>query len=69
MKLSTYMEDNRLGDADMADLIGGCSYHSVKKWRSGERIPRGRFMVRIREVTNGQVNANDFVPSVSEEAA
>ena len=64
MKLATYMEWSETGDADMARRIGACSQHSVKKWRLGSRVPRTRIMLRIREVTDGQVTPDDFFPSV-----
>lgn len=38
-----------------------CSLGAVRKWRSGERMPRAKQMRRIAEVTNGEVTANDFV--------
>ena len=61
MKLSSYMEQNGWDDAKMATLIGQCTASAVKKWRSGERFPRMRTIIRIRDITGGEVSANDFV--------
>ena len=69
MKLSSYMDEHGLDNATMASKIGGCSAGAVHKWRYGERIPRSRFIIRIREITDGQVTANDFVPSSANEEA
>lgn len=62
MRLSSYMGERGLSDADMAALICDCSASAVKKWRNGMRIPRPRFLARIRDVTDGEVSFNDFVP-------
>ena len=69
MKLSSFMDQYGLDNAAMARLIGGCSAGAVNKWRYGERMPRNRFIIRISEITHGQVTANDFVPSQDDRAA
>lgn len=61
MTLSEFMAEQGLADAEMAVLIGDCSDHAVKKWRYGERLPRGDQMRRIYAVTDGAVTPNDFV--------
>ncbi len=61
MKLIDWMRDNSADDDAMASLIGGVSGHAVKKWKYGERMPRRNELLRITEVTNGLVTANDFM--------
>lgn len=64
MKLLTYMADRDLDDSALAEKIGNCSEYAVRKWKYGERIPRLAHLIRIAEVTEGAVTANDFVPLV-----
>ena len=63
MKLSDFMRERELTDAAFATLVGGCSEFAVRKWRYGERTPRGEMLARIGQVTDGVVTANDFVPA------
>lgn len=68
MKLSLWMARERLDDELMAARIeaagASCSPHAVAKWRRGERIPRGRNMALLLEVTSGEVTPNDFIESL-----
>lgn len=59
MKLSEFMTEHNLSDAEMATRIG-CSEGAVRKWLSGERLPRQDQLVRINEITAGAVTPNDF---------
>lgn len=47
----------------MADQIGDVSAFAVRKWKYGERTPRGKTLARIGEITGGVVTANDFTPA------
>ncbi len=73
MKLSEFKKQNDMTDDALAALIGDCSTSALRKWFSGERIPRKDQMERIAEVTGGLVLPNDFYdvsgPSLSVEAA
>ena len=60
MTLREFMKSNNLTEADMASKIGA-SIGAIRKWRYGDRVPRGPHMRRITEVTCGAVTANDFV--------
>jgi predicted transcriptional regulator len=71
MNLADFMRDRGISDQEMAALVG-CSEFAVRKWKYGERVPRGQAMSRLREATDGTVTANDFLPArpaPSEEAA
>lgn len=59
MKLETYMAQHGLTDAEMASRIG-VSVPAIHRYRTGQRIPRDKIMVRIAETTKGAVQANDF---------
>lgn len=37
------------------------SIYAVKKWLRGERIPRDTTKAKIKKVTKGQVNGDDWV--------
>lgn len=61
MKLSTYLDIKKLSAADFAALLtGDASEASVRKWASGERIPRADMIREIATVTDGMVLPNDF---------
>jgi hypothetical protein len=60
MKLSRYLKDNKITDAEFAESV--CATHfAVGKWRRGERTPRDPFMRRIVKATCGAVTPNDFL--------
>lgn len=61
MKLSDYMRANRLTNAAFASLIGTVTASAVRKWRYGERAPRLGELLKIQQVTNGQVAPSDFM--------
>lgn len=60
MKLSEFMAERSIPDAEFARLIGVSSRMAVMRYRRGERIPRPEVMRRIVEVTNGAVGPADF---------
>lgn len=60
MKLTTYLDIKKLSAADFAALLTDASEASVRKWVSGERIPRADVIREIVTVTNGMVLPNDF---------
>lgn len=68
MKLGDWMAMEGKDDEAVATALSQmepddpCSYHTVAKWRRGERTPRGRNMTKIRRLTGEAVTANDFVP-------
>ena len=62
MTLSAYMALRSLSDEEMAKLIGHCTASAVRKWRAGDRFPGTQFLTKIRQVTEGAVCPNDFLP-------
>jgi len=65
MTLTEYMARLDLTQVEMARRLG-VSLSGLGKWIRGERIPRPRSMVRIREATGGLVAPEDFMPSLSD---
>jgi len=61
MKLIDWMRDHRMNDSALAELLGNCSQHAVKKWKYGERKPPVEVIVRIEEITRKKVTLRDFV--------
>lgn len=60
MKLIDFKHTEGLTDEALAALIGDCSVSALRKWYSGDRIPRKDQMDRIARVTRGLVLPNDF---------
>lgn len=57
------MRREGIDDETFAGLVGDCTAHAVKKWKYGERQPPADRVIRIEEVTNGQVLLRDLVPA------
>jgi putative transcriptional regulator len=68
MKLSVYLAENNLSDADFAAAIG-VTRQAVHRYRTGERIPDQPTMAKIVEAANGAVTPNDFFNVPTPEAA
>lgn len=64
MKLATYLEKNRMTEAEFGEAIGQ-SEHAVKKWLNGQRFPKRSNLVQIARATNGKVTASDFLAEVA----
>lgn len=63
MKLLAYMKAHDLNDEKFAEQCGGrVTALAVRKWKYGETNPRIPELVRIAEVTEGDVTAVDFLP-------
>ncbi|WOF74166.1 helix-turn-helix transcriptional regulator [Parvibaculaceae bacterium PLY_AMNH_Bact1] len=65
MKLKSYLEENKIDHAEFADAVGS-SVSGVRKWLSGERVPRRDAMNKIIATTGGAVTAADFFPEPAE---
>lgn len=63
MKLSDYMELQKIDDAALAALIG-CDRSTVTRLRNGKTIPTWRNATLIKEATKGAVTFEDFAPSL-----
>jgi len=48
-------------DLQEAARAFGSSTHAVKKWLSGQRVPRPRTQAKIMKITRGAVTPNDWV--------
>jgi hypothetical protein len=60
MKLSTYLADNGISYSAFARAVGAPYPRTIERYAKGQRTPRPAMMARIREVTGGQVTAEDF---------
>ena len=60
MKLSDYLAQQKISISDFAALID-VSHASVSRYASGKRRPEWGILSKISAVTNGAVQANDFV--------
>lgn len=59
MRLATYLEKRELTDAAFARLIG-VERQAVGRYKVGDRFPETPILLKIYEVTDGKVTANDF---------
>lgn len=55
------MREHDVNDETFAELVGDCTAHAVKKWKYGERQPPGDKIIRIEDVTRGDVTLRDLV--------
>lgn len=65
MNIQTYMDEKKLGDGDMAELL---SVNKTTVWRvrTGDTAPSPDLLRKIFEITGGQVTANDFFHEAAE---
>lgn len=72
MKLRTYMDENKISAAEFASRLCArgldVSEFGVRKWVTGERIPRREAMAAIQDETTGQVSASDFYDTTQDAA-
>lgn len=68
MTLDAFMRATGISAEEFAAKVQA-SPGAVRKWRSGERIPRVVHLRKIREATDGAVTAEDFYCQASEAAA
>lgn len=59
MQLRQYLDANKITIPDFAERIG-VSVQSVHRYVGNERKPRPEIMEKIRSVTEGHVQPNDF---------
>ena len=60
MKLNRYLSLHDMTLTDFAKKVG-VSAEAVRRYSNGQRMPRPKQLQRIREVTNGAVEPNDFI--------
>ncbi len=59
MQLADHLDDNDLSIADFAKLVGR-THECVRLWLRGQRMPGTSDIVKIVEITDGAVEANDL---------
>lgn len=60
MTLSEYLTTFKISAEDFALRLSDASESGVRKWATGERIPRVDQMREIYRITEGAVAPNDF---------
>jgi hypothetical protein len=60
-KLKSYLTDRRIAYAEFARMIGVANAGVVQKYIDGSRMPRAAIMRNIIRVTDGELQANDFL--------
>jgi len=60
MTLDEYLRTMKLTSAQFAETAGIPSKQTVHNYRHGLRFPTAANLVRIREITQGLVTADDF---------
>jgi predicted transcriptional regulator len=61
MQLAEWMQRKNLGDQAMADLIGDVDRSMVSRYRRRTHRPSWSVVLRIIEITGGEVTADDFL--------
>ncbi len=59
MKLASWLDINRLSDAEFARRVG-VPRQTIGRYKLGERFPKPNLLNKIYKATEGQVTANDF---------
>lgn len=62
MRLNEYINTHDLTRALLAEKLG-VSHETVRRYLTGESVPRPRTMKKIYNLTGGKVMANDFYTS------
>lgn len=60
MKLLNYLERQKIGYAEFARMIASPHRRNIQRYAFGLRRPNHETMLRIYEVTQGEVTPNDF---------
>jgi len=60
MRLQDWMEKTNT-DIEATAKMFGVSIYAVKKWLRGDRIPRDAMKAKIRKITKGAINGNDWI--------
>ena len=67
MKLAIYLQTKNMSDAEFGRLID-TGRQTVWRYKTGERFPTNRMLVKIFKVTGGKVTPNDFMYAPSDRA-
>ena len=66
MKLSKWCDITGTSKLEIANKLGTVSSRSVFRWAKSERFPKPQELLRIEQLTEGAVTANDFVKQWAE---
>lgn len=66
MNLNEWCDITGKSKKEIARQLGGISPRSVFRWATAERFPKPAELVKISEITQGAVTANDFVKQWAE---
>ncbi len=61
MRLRDWMDKTDI-DVFEAARAFGVTTHAIKKWLKGERTPRPTNQAKIKRITRGAVNGEDWLP-------
>ncbi len=60
MKLQAYMVSKGIRQVDLAKILK-VNQSSINKWLYKKSLPSGKHMIRIFELSDGQVNLKDWI--------
>lgn len=60
MRLYNWLTDQGITHSEMARRMGGVSAEAVRLWAAGRRMPDTKHILRIEQVTNGDVSVLDL---------
>lgn len=66
MTLSDFLLGKGYTQREFAQLVG-ISQPAIARYVAGRRMPLRKHLMRIREVTDGKVTADDFLPGEAAE--
>ena len=61
MKLREFLSENEISEAAFSAQVG-VSQVAVHRYVAGQRTPSYEIMLKIMDITDGKVSANDFYP-------
>lgn len=69
MKLADWIFQNLMTPSTLRRRLGITNRSTVHRWLHGERIAKPEYMVRIKDLTNGEVTLRDFLDPTPPECA
>tara|TARA_R110000824_G_scaffold100539_3_gene239059 strand:+ start:7336 stop:7557 length:222 start_codon:yes stop_codon:yes gene_type:complete len=67
MYLSKWIGLTKTTKKSVAEKLGNITATSVTRWTKSKRFPKPQELMRIEEITEGLVTANDFVKQWKEQ--
>jgi predicted transcriptional regulator len=61
MRLREFLSENEISEAAFSAQVG-VSQVAVHRYVAGQRTPSYEIMLKIMDITGGEVTANDFYP-------